>query len=325
MRTRSVQLAVRDLFHIVKSSFLLMAIVFSCDARAQDNFDYRRFLPLEEGNQWEYARGRDGESTSYYTQLIVEGDTTINGHSFSKITQTTFDVSGEPVNETTCAIRVGSAPDYEISYVEVDGGCGVQQCFPYLVHGRLGELDRATPGQFHVGWMSYDADQVATLGDGACHRELCEVSWVSVAADVGAYECWGGQEEYRPETPVQRRFSRSHLIFAQVGTRTYGTEWLRSDADFSDEAPHLEFDTYPNPFSSSLTLEFRRSDRAIGDLHVELYDLLGRELLDIPVRREVDRRLVLDAMVSTLPPGIYLLRARSGDGPAFTRKVSKGF
>lgn len=308
-------------FDVLKCGIFLASLLLPHQAKSQDSFDYSRFLPLEKGNEWEYAGGREGASVEYYTQLVVVGDTVINGFRFWKVAQTTFDTDGVRERRTTCAIRVGNAPDYEITYVEVDGGCRVLQCFPHMLSGSLGAFNRGAPASFRVGWESYRADKVATLGDGFCHRGVCDESWVSVASDVGAYTCSGGQISSEPGIPTVRR--TTDLIFARVGERTYGTEWLREDVEYAEKEPFLDVATYPNPFSHSLTLEFRGGGRPVGDLRVVLYDLLGREIVDVPVRREVNRRLVLDDEVRALPAGTYLLRVRTDGGRGLTRKMSK--
>lgn len=308
-------------FDVLKCWIILASLILADPARSQDGFDFSRFLPLEKGNEWEYAGGRNGASIEYYTQLLVEGDTVINGAQFWKVAQTTFDDAGVREREATCAIRIGDAPDYEITYVELNGGCGVRQCFPYMIRGRLGEFQRGAPASFRVGWQSYSTDKAATLGDGFCHGSVCDESWVSVASDVGAYKCWDGQISSDPSIPTIR--GTTDLIFARVGERTYGHEWLREDVEYAEKEPFLNVVTYPNPFSHSVTLEFRGDGWPVGGLHVVLYDLLGREIFDVPVRREVNRRLILDEEVSPLPAGTYLLRVRNDDGQGVTRKMSK--
>jgi hypothetical protein len=113
-------------------------------------------------------------------------------------------------------------------------------------------------------------------------------SIVSMDSARFAFTCQGGP---RPD------------VFMQAWLYTYGYP-----PDATTERPDIRTTAaslvaYPNPFSTSLHVEFR--NQAVRT--VVLYDLLGRIVLSAPVPRNAQRTTLTDPRLSQLPTGTYFL------------------
>ena len=100
---------------------------------------------------------------------------------------------------------------------------------------------------------------------------------------------------------------------AQVlGTLAFrkGGAGLRADAPLS---------AYPNPAAGSATLSFALAEAT--DATVVVYDALGRAVAR-PVRGEVEGAVTAALDVSSLPPGLYVVRLTTASGRAETVRLS---
>jgi hypothetical protein len=78
--------------------------------------------------------------------------------------------------------------------------------------------------------------------------------------------------------------------------------------------------SFPNPARSQATVRFAVPEQTTGDVQLELYDLLGRQVKTIPAA-EASGRVEQTLDVSDLPSGTYLLRLSAG-GQAQTQQVT---
>jgi hypothetical protein len=69
--------------------------------------------------------------------------------------------------------------------------------------------------------------------------------------------------------------------------------------------------SFPNPARSQATVRFAVPEQTTGDVQLELYDLLGRQVKTIPAA-EASGRVEQTLDVSDLPSGTYLLRLSAG-------------
>jgi hypothetical protein len=69
--------------------------------------------------------------------------------------------------------------------------------------------------------------------------------------------------------------------------------------------------SFPNPARSQATVRFAVPEQTTGDVQLELYDLLGRQVKTIPAA-ETSGRVEQTLDVSDLPSGTYLLRLSAG-------------
>jgi hypothetical protein len=69
--------------------------------------------------------------------------------------------------------------------------------------------------------------------------------------------------------------------------------------------------SFPNPARSQATVRFAIPEQTSGDVQLELYDLLGRQVKTIPAA-ETSGRVEQTLDVSDLPSGTYLLRLSAG-------------
>jgi len=78
--------------------------------------------------------------------------------------------------------------------------------------------------------------------------------------------------------------------------------------------------SFPNPARSQATVRFAIPEQITGDVQLELYDLLGRQVKTIPAA-ETSGRVEQTLDVSDLPSGTYLLRLSAG-GQTQTQQVT---
>jgi hypothetical protein len=78
--------------------------------------------------------------------------------------------------------------------------------------------------------------------------------------------------------------------------------------------------SFPNPARSQATVRFAVPEQTTGDVQLELYDLLGRQVKTIPAA-EASGRVEQTLDVSDLPSGTYLLRLSAG-GQTQTQQVT---
>jgi predicted outer membrane repeat protein len=78
--------------------------------------------------------------------------------------------------------------------------------------------------------------------------------------------------------------------------------------------------SFPNPARSQATIRFAVPEQMTGDVQLELYDLLGRQVKTIPAA-EASGRVEQTLDVSDLPSGTYLLRLSAG-GQTQTQQVT---
>jgi hypothetical protein len=78
--------------------------------------------------------------------------------------------------------------------------------------------------------------------------------------------------------------------------------------------------SFPNPARSQATVRFAVPEQTTGDVHLALYDLLGRQVKTIPAA-EASGRVEQTLDVSDLPSGTYLLRLSAG-GQTQTQQVT---
>jgi|GEM_PF-2144218 len=68
------------------------------------------------------------------------------------------------------------------------------------------------------------------------------------------------------------------------------------------------FQNYPNPFNSSTTISYRLAEA--GQVSLKMYDILGREVMDILNERRAAGEYNHQIDCNNLPSGIYILRLR---------------
>ncbi len=115
-------------------------------------------------------------------------------------------------------------------------------------------------------------------------------------------------------------------IAATAAPRALRLEAVAAGA--SGPAPTIVHDAlryaYPNPFASSMGLTFALS--SVGDIHVDIFDLLGRRVRQLERVAQGPGEHVLvwdghDAGGANLPSGVYLARYRAGAAAGVRRLV----
>jgi hypothetical protein len=142
-------------------------------------------------------------------------------------------------------------------------------------------------------------------------RSVSGTSWSTLGRVEGA----GTTDE-----PQSYRFTDSSVPYASDSLQ-YRLAQVDVDgtANFSDPVTvrfgnpdGLELlGSFPNPARSQATVRFAVPDQTTGDVQLELYDLLGRQVKTIPAA-EASGRVEQTLDVSDLPSGTYLLRLSAG-------------
>jgi hypothetical protein len=151
-------------------------------------------------------------------------------------------------------------------------------------------------------------------------RSVSGTSWSTLGRVEGA----GTTDE-----PQSYRFTDSSVPYASDSLQ-YRLAQVDVDgtANFSDPVTvrfgnpdGLELlGSFPNPARSQATVRFAVPDQTTGDVQLELYDLLGRQVKTIPAA-EASGRVEQTLDVSDLPSGTYLLRLSAG-GQTQTQQVT---
>jgi hypothetical protein len=151
-------------------------------------------------------------------------------------------------------------------------------------------------------------------------RSVSGTSWSTLGRVEGA----GTTDE-----PQSYRFTDSSVPYAPDSLR-YRLAQVDVDGtvNFSDpvtvrfgNSDRLELlGSFPNPARSQATIRFAVPEQMTGDVQLELYDLLGRQVKTIPAA-EASGRVEQTLDVSDLPSGTYLLRLSAG-GQTQTQQVT---
>jgi hypothetical protein len=77
---------------------------------------------------------------------------------------------------------------------------------------------------------------------------------------------------------------------------------------------------YPNPASTTITLNYKYNYKVLGKLQVGLYDTLGRQIMQTQVH-EAHGSVVLP--IDQLAVGLYIMKVWSGNTVVYETKIMK--
>ena len=278
---------------------LLSIVLFAAfPASAQEMVAWERFFPGEVGDYWTYDEVY--EWCIGYDPPSCETTTSVQ----------TYEVTARAETDTSVVLDLQTASSFcRLSITEGAGWFTVEQlagedCLPLAVPpGNLNfpQDEPAEPAVVEVNGYNYTVDALKGYGEYPFggHR---------FAADLGMYEYfsqfWSGDQQF---TTYHR------LIEAEVEGVVYGIPV----AVEPDAPPALDIALYPNPFSDRLT--FRADAPTTRFVAVEVVDVTGRRVLETEVL--ASGRSTFD--LTTLAPGVYVVRIVAPDGTMTVRRITK--
>lgn len=277
-------------------------------AQVPDTLDWRRYFPMEVGNQWQYV---GGDGASYWRERII-GDTLINGNRYS-----------------TRLMEAGSSPDDLTELVRrtheryADDGA-------YVLEARIRPGDSVFTDQWRGDVCAVDA-AFNTLGDcpelqarnnvyggyggtveiGGMVVEVAAIkefdtvgSLVRTAADIGLVE-------------ITYEFgATATLEYAVVAGAEYGSPVVATSHDLASGIAHLSsVSVYPMPTRGSVWINVDGVSSAVS---IKIINLLGQAVLqrDIDQQGAMSHRIHVD--LSALRSGYYMVAAVADRGKPFT-------
>ena len=292
------------------------------DIACPDTTDWRRYLPLEVGNQWQYHVDRFIE-TDFDFGYEVTGEEVIDGEPhylvrYCRLSDfgTEFSCS-DPVpvrydEENRGVVRRNQAEDGSISYTKyivpfcpLDSAFGSDQeadCF------ELGGIYLSVSGEYGSGVVvggDVLGDTRKTYNDGL-------QGYGSVVAGVG-YTGYTNVDTDEAET----------LIYTQLDGVEYGARaFVFPTADEPGAAQPVTTaftEVFPNPARTSVQAQYALG--APQAVTLELIDLLGRRVRAAELGRQGAGAHDVEIDTAGLRPGLYVLRLRGDAGAKATQRI----
>jgi hypothetical protein len=278
----------------------------------------------------------DASDDEELASTAYSGTATFSGLDFSLSTGGTYifvvvDLGSSPSGEYDPAIA--SDADIEITDGQVASVNGVDATTFSVTNGQ-GFLSLGPTAPLPVELAAFDADvtddrsvrlqwqTTSETGNSGfrVQRSVSGTSWSTLGRVEGA----GTTDE-----PQSYRFTDSSVPYASDSLQ-YRLAQVDVDGTMNVSDPvtvrfgnpdGLELlGSFPNPARSQATVRFAIPEQMTGDVQLELYDLLGRQVKTIPAA-EASGRVEQTLDVSDLPSGTYLLRLSAG-GQTQTQQVT---
>mgnify|MGYP001953545557 FL=1 len=261
-----------------------------------DTLDWRRYFPLQIGNEWHYVYIWTN-TLMMRTQWYIIGDTLLdNEHYF------VFRVRRKGVE--CCFDQVNDTLFWYIRYDTVNA-CVYRKGDGCYWPGGSCRLDAPFYSQCGDGWnvdvhggynmlVKIDKDTIRTAKKSF---STWDGSSVSFLADIGLYETLIG------ESPGD---NLETLVYARIGTKSYGTPTSLAVETKGMSGRAGIVDVWPHPVRSGVRVSYV-VERA-GAVALLLYDVLGRQVWQVEEGVQGPGRHQVQLWVADLPAGVYLLR-----------------
>ena len=241
-----------------------------CGSQAAE-IDKTRFLPISAGDEWQYARRLPDGQLMEADIFRAVGDTTIDDRLFTVLRHDNYDAFGHSSAAGRCAVRV------EDSIVRIERLGGTRcirpqpSCFPYTIYGATDVFSILMGGEAVIGDLRYPVAAIGADAGGSIHGGESYSQWNYYGADVGPFRCEQRRNDRLTELYV--------LEYARVGDKSFGAQVVgRVEHNLSapNDSNEGHLVTYPNPFSSNLTIELGNLDNRASALI--LFDATGRQV-----------------------------------------------
>ena len=284
-------------------------LIHPAGAQTPDTLDARGYFPLAMGNEWEYHHHEDrpmgprraqDESFTFYVQHRITSDGLgPSGDTFEMVTKT---FSEESVLESSVTKHVRfdeSTGSVVTRHTRVDG-TEVEVQYPDFACNLSAPYGINTDGV--DCWIQVDSTEVSDLplfeGRESVNGKMF-IDYISNAVAVhGVGFVIGG---WAPDgCSYWCDSGRWSLTYAQVDGAQFGARAVTSDRQL--EAQSSELALYPNPSVGRVTVH--PGDGPTGDIRIEVFDALGREVWSTPPFSRSPSQLEL----GHLPAGLYVVR-----------------
>lgn len=297
-------------------------LLFCNDAVGQvmpDTLDNRRYFPLAVGNEWHMVEFAFASPIATYRRLNIVADTVVNDRRYFKSISERFDKS----------FFLESLKESWLRYNEVGAVLGFENI----------EDDTLVPDST-LQWYHADFKDSVDIGlvngkgfvDGVYDTTITFAGPVSVpvasmkqlyvpdplrgtsyyvqetyAADFGliSYQYFDGGDGY--------------LAYARINGVEFGTRaiFVSNETESVPENTLRMTTAYPNPAQGSVTIGYVSRK---GELvKIEVYDLLGRKILDLS-SPAINKEIRID--ISNLSPGRYIIRLSDSQGHAVNALIT---
>ena len=304
----------------MKRLFLFLQIIFAYfnGVNAQDDFDRTRYLPIKEGNEWHYKVMDGSGAFKGYEVFEAVRDTTIAGLEYTILDRKSFSSTKLLTKTASCAVHITLMENDYFPIEELNGNCQLHDCFPRPLFS-LYRFDYGPGGAVKIGNLDYTVEAKTQVSSGGCGSGgCCCMSWfVSVAADIGPYDCLTANGIPSNLDPI----FHTVLDYANIGGNEYGIRVVSLEkSDFGGNEIILER-LYPNPFESDFTVEIQAEPTSA--LEITLFDVLGRLVNRETTTTASNGRLSYRFDRDDLTTGVYVLRIRNSEGEELIRSVIK--
>jgi hypothetical protein len=293
------------------------------DVMCPDTTDWRRYLPLEVGNAWQYHVDRPIE-TDYDHGTEIVGETEIDGERYFLARVCTKPRFGDLTCRDPLPVRYDEASrtvvrrfintvsgevdfspfqvsDYDLQPCPLDApfGQGEQDCSSF---GEV--LWYSVSGAYGVGYEG--------IGDTRKRFDDGLQGWIELVAGLGPV----GADNVDSGT-------RENFLYARVGGEEAGTPAFvfptAGEPGTAQPVATAFTEVYPNPARGAVQAQYALG--APQAVTLELIDLLGRRVRSEEVGRQAAGMHDVRLDMGGLRPGLYVLRLRGDAGAEATRRV----
>ena len=289
------------------------------DIACPDTTDWRRYMPLAAGNEWQFREAIDYDEIVYWGWRI-SGETEIGGRTYFELERCNEAADGTVTCGEAQPVRYSDEYARVVRYGE-DGDrwwpgvpCELALPFGEMTGAEYyecieGVFERyfSVEGEYDTTW---DLPPDVVSGNTLKHFGVGPMDGVTLYAGIGPVEF---EDEYHPEA--------TRLVYARIDGEAYGTaafSFPLSDEPAASPAAFALRAVYPNPAREAATVAFTL-DRA-QDVTLEVLDVLGRVVRTEEVGPQAGGPHEARLATAALPSGLYLVRLR-GDGAEATRRL----
>ncbi|MEM1042335.1 MAG: T9SS type A sorting domain-containing protein [Bacteroidota bacterium] len=282
------------------------------DEVCPDTTDWRRYFPLEVGNQWQYEyegfcngvftckTGQEVvgteriEGVDYFLIRSCEVDDGTSEVSCSDPVPRRYAEEGDPVDDprliTPCLFDLPFNFQDEVACSEVPEAA-------WFTSGRYGSTFGLDEGPSLQGTVK----EIGNIG-----------AFATYFAGIGQTRYLGDGNLFG-----------TNLVYAQIGGVEYGTPAFAFPTSGEGEAAPLASgftSLFPNPSSRTATARYTLGAAQVVTL--EVVDLLGRRVHTVEAGPQTAGAHEVAVETQDLPAGVYLLRLRGGEGVLAVQRLS---
>ena len=291
----------------------LLTCSFVYGQSMNDSLDWRRYAPLEIGNEWQYIDAESGP----ISRMIIQNDTLVQGQHYFVGVETYFAPDGSPQTfypprevfmryDTSGVVAEFNSPEADTGYIPIQFQRGLVS-FPVVDlradFGTKVNHPDGSSGPIGVsgGYEGYPGFGKPDLVVAAVKEFVMPTWFWSYAADSGFT---GGGNLWGPR-----------LRYARVGGIEYGAVVVSNEENPRRDQAEPSLFAYPNPASSVLTVSLQTEvgrERCL----LTITDIIGRTVNSSSVQL-ISEPYTIDVNISKLAPGMYFVHVRCAESRLF--------